>query len=53
MKNKPKKKSRKFKLSKQIKCFRCNTKLTKSKLPDYFYYCPNCDEDFYKFEQEK
>lgn len=28
------------------KCFRCNTRLKKSELPDYAYTCPTCNEDF-------
>lgn len=32
-------------------CFRCGTKLTKSPVQGYTYYCPCCDEDFYEFEQ--
>lgn len=35
-----------------VNCFRCGTSLEKSKLKDYTYYCPQCDEDFYRFEQE-
>jgi len=35
------------------KCFRCNTKLEKSEIGDYTYYCPECDEDFYSFEIKK
>ena len=31
-------------------CFRCGTKLTKSPVQGYTYYCPCCDEDFYEFE---
>ncbi len=33
------------------KCFRCGTRLIKSQLKDYVYYCHNCNEDFYSFEQ--
>ena len=32
------------------KCFRCNTRLKKSELPDYTYTCPTCNEDFYSIE---
>jgi len=32
-------------------CFRCGQRLLKSPLPDYKYFCPNCYEDFYEFEQ--
>lgn len=34
------------------KCFRCGTRLLKSPVEGYTYFCPNCYEDFYKFEQE-
>lgn len=34
-------------------CFRCGTKLTKLPVQGYTYYCPCCDEDFYKFEQTR
>lgn len=33
------------------KCFRCDSRLLKSPLPDYTYFCPNCYEDFYGIEQ--
>ena len=37
--------------SKMIKkCFRCGTRLMKSTLPNYAYFCHNCYEDFYNFE---
>ncbi len=29
-----------------------NHRMNKSKLPEYTYYCKNCDEDFYSIEQE-
>ena len=32
-------------------CFRCGTRLMKSPVEGYTYYCHNCDEDFYKIEQ--
>ncbi len=32
-------------------CFRCGTRLMKSPVEGYTYYCHNCDEDFYSFEQ--
>ena len=36
----------------KLKCFRCGTRLQKSPVKNYTYYCPNCCEDFYRFEQE-
>ncbi len=36
----------------KLKCFRCGTRLQKSAIKDYTYFCPNCCEDFYRFEQE-
>lgn len=33
------------------KCFRCGHRLMKSEVEGYTYYCPECDEDFYEFEQ--
>lgn len=35
------------------KCIRCGTRLLKSQTDGYTYFCPNCFEDFYKFEQRK
>lgn len=32
-------------------CFRCGTRLMKSTIEGYAYYCHNCNEDFYAFEQ--
>ena len=32
-------------------CFRCGTRLMKSPVEGYTYYCHNCDEDFCSFEQ--
>ncbi len=32
-------------------CFRCGTRLMKSPIKGYTYYCYCCNEDFYKFEQ--
>jgi len=34
-------------------CCRCGSPLFKSLLPGYDYQCFTCDEDFYKFEQDK
>lgn len=31
-------------------CPKCDGPLVKSGLPDYDYYCPECDEDFYNCE---
>ena len=36
----------------KIKCFRCGTRLQKSLVKGYTYFCPECYEDFYRFEQE-
>jgi hypothetical protein len=33
-------------------CFRCGTRLMKSPVEGYTYYCHNCNEDFYEFEQK-
>lgn len=33
------------------KCFRCGQRLLKSELSNYTYFCPDCYEDFYSFEQ--
>jgi uncharacterized paraquat-inducible protein A len=42
---------------KETLCFKCKTKVDFTKVsPDYYAYCPECDEDLYKFEtviQEK
>lgn len=32
-------------------CFRCGTRLMKSAIEGYTYYCHNCNEDFYEIEQ--
>lgn len=32
-------------------CFRCGTRLMKSPVKGYTYFCPECYEDFYSFEQ--
>ena len=37
----------------KIKCFRCGTRLMKSPIEGYTYFCPECYEDFYEFEQGK
>lgn len=37
-------------LKKNYLCPRCGTKLEKSVISAYEFYCPECDEDFYKFE---
>lgn len=34
-------------------CCRCGSPLFKSLLSGYDYQCFTCDEDFYKFEQDK
>lgn len=34
-------------------CFRCGTRLMKSLVNGYTYYCHKCNEDFYGFEQGK
>lgn len=34
-------------------CFRCGTRLMKSPIEGYTYFCPECYEDFYEFEQGK
>lgn len=31
-------------------CFRCKNELEPSPVEGYSFYCPNCDEDFCKFE---
>ena len=37
--------------NKKRKCHKCNTIVKYDKVsPDYFCYCPTCDEDLYKFE---
>jgi hypothetical protein len=37
--------------TKERKCHKCNTPVKYDKVsPDYFCYCPECDEDLYKFE---
>lgn len=33
------------------KCSKCGQRLLKSELSNYTYFCPNCCEDFYSFEQ--
>ena len=33
------------------KCFRCGSRLLKSPVEGYTYFCPNCYEDFYEIEQ--
>ena len=33
------------------KCFRCGSRLLKSPVEGYTYFCPNCYEDFCSFEQ--
>ncbi len=36
-----------------LKCRRCHlSELSWSEVPGYTYYCPNCDEDLYRFEVE-
>lgn len=37
-------------LKKNYLCPHCGTKLEKSVISAYEFYCPECDEDFYKFE---
>ena len=33
-------------------CHRCGTKVKKSQLHNYSYYCPKHDEDLYEFETD-
>ena len=33
-------------------CCRCKCKVTKSKIKQYSFECPFCDEDLYAFETE-
>ena len=36
---------------KYYRCSKCNTLLnSKISNPEYFKYCPECDEDMFKFE---
>ena len=34
-------------------CSKCGTKVRKTNVKGYKYYCPECDEDLYSFETEK
>lgn len=53
MKDKKIKSTEVTKNNKAIKyCFRCGTILKKSPVEGYTYFCPNCYEDFYEFEQQ-
>lgn len=33
-------------------CNRCGTRVKKTNVTGYRFYCPECDEDLYEFETE-